>query len=317
MGNQFHSKMKNIIIFFISIFTASNSNSQNYIPFNLDSTSFWINELSTYVYDHVNSTTVYCQAKTMTYVEKDTLINSEKYSILKTFTIDISQNGGYQCNQIYPNGIISLIKEDTINHSIVQLRVNGFGPDSSFIEFDHNVGDTLFNFNNLLQFLVIDSISLENYNGINRRTLHLHNTVSLYNFKIIEGIGATNNFPSIVFQEFGYPGSKLKCYSKKGTILYGDTTVACQKLPPLPVKTVNLEKLHAIKITAFDNMVRVDNNNLIELEIHISNIYGATLFHCKFKGAEKTISLNDFNRGIYYINVTSNEHRETQIISIK
>ncbi len=304
--------MKNIIILLL-FFSVFQSKAQTYTPFNIDTSCFWLHDMYTYVYDNFNMITVHCQAETMTFVEKDTLINTEQFFVLKTFTIGISQNQGYQCDQLFPNGITSLIKEDTINHSILQLRFNGIGPDTSIIEFDHNVGDTLFMFHNVLSFIIVDSISFENYNGVTRKALYVHSSLPTYSFKIIEGIGSIYNFPSIAFMEFGYPASTLKCYSKQGKILYGDTSSPCQKKPQLPVSIPQQDKVSNFEIQPSENSIAIKNKNLLKLEVTICNIYGQTIFHDIFQESLKEIDIRSFVSGLFIISVSSEKLRQTNL----
>lgn len=298
-------------------FSCFQCKAQTYSPFNIDTSCFWLHDMYTYVFDNINMTTVHCQAETMTLVEKDTLINTEQFFVLKTFTIGISQNQGYQCNQFFPNGITSLIKEDTINHSILQLRSYGIVSDTSLIEFDQNVGDTLFMFHNVLSFIIVDSIKFENYNGVTRKTLFVHSNTPTYSFKIIEGIGSIYNFPSIAFLEFGYPSSILKCYSRQGKILYGDTSNPCQKMPSLPVSIREQNKVSNFEIQPFENYIAIKNKNLLKLEVAICNIYGQTIFHDIFQESLKEIDIKSFVSGLFIISVSSDKLRQTKLFNVK
>jgi hypothetical protein len=148
---------------------------------------------------------------------------------------------------------------------------------------------------------IIDSIVIKNYCGINRKTLFTNYTSVLYPTKWIEGIGSNRNFPLLGFGEWGIPAYTLKCFSKNGVKLYGDSMQVCikKKLYPLIMKDLSTLK---IEIYCKNNKIEINNLENKELKMELFDMMGKKVLQRNLLPFFNRIECINTN-GIYLIKI--------------
>jgi hypothetical protein len=119
--------MKNALLLLI-LFFAKQMQAQNYIPMNLDTSCFWVNDAS--FYNGFSGSPVYCNYESTSYVEKDTIINGLHYfKIISYLSTHLSANPSWainECNFIDKTNRVSFMREDTILKKKLYIRLLSF-----------------------------------------------------------------------------------------------------------------------------------------------------------------------------------------------
>lgn len=292
----------NLIILFFLFFTIK-SFAQNYIPMKLDTSCYWVNSFITN--DHAKWIPQECNREIITFVEKDTFINNKMYFKLNNYISEInystelsnSNNSNY-CNDVLRLGAIDFIREDTVLKTMFAYSLST-QTEKQLLKFDYQLGDTVdigylyFNPN-------VDSIKYINYNGVIRKTIY----APLYNsYEIIEGIGASRNFPPSSYHYLYLPDYTLKCYSKGGQTLYGDISQPCLKKPAIAVSTKDVLK-NNFTINYSNNSFYIDNPNNEKLKITLLDLMGKILISATTNSAYSQSKIsNAISSGIYILHV--------------
>ena len=270
---------------------------------NLDTSCYWVNRF--YTYDHAKWIPQMCEREITTFVEKDTIINNKMYFKLNNYISDINYatemdntNNSNYCNDVLRWGAIDFIREDTVLKTIFAYNLST-QTEKELLKFDYQLGDTV-DIGYLYSNPIVDSIIYLNYNGIIRKTIY----APLYDtYEIIEGIGASKNFPPSSYHYLYLPDYTLKCYSKGGQILYGDTLQPCIKKPAIAVTTKDVFK-NNFTLNYTNNSFQINNPNNENLKIELFDLIGNKLFSEKtnFVYYQSKIS-NSISSGIYILHV--------------
>lgn len=303
--------MKTLWTLLFFIFFSGKIFSQAYVPLNLDTSCVWVHDFS--YYEGFNGVFT-CNCELTTYVEKDTLINGFTYFKLKTYATSNSSSFPSEkineCNWKLQTKY-TFIREDTLLKKIFKLAY-----DTVAVDFGLQINDTVNVFcTNGASTPVIDSVTIENFNGINR--LCKWTTTSLMNpYRIIEGIGAEMNFPLRVFGEFCIPAYYLKCYKKNGITLYPNNPIdSCIKGPFVPVG-IKENYVQNLEVIFANNGLKVENPKNEMLKITIFDMLGQVIYIEKFNESHFSKPIDCMaTTGIYILRVDSkNETMSRKIV---
>ncbi len=310
--------MKPKFLLIVFLFLSLKSFSQNYIPMNLDTSCYWVNDF--HYYDGFSGSPFSCTGETTSYVEKDSLINNTNYKKVITysssdFTSSINTiQMKFQCYSKAPKNISIFLREDTIQKKIFYLVDFLSGQELELLDFGLNIGDSVHSTASMSP--IVDSLSIVNFNGINRNVIFsTAGIVGLYS--IIEGVGASYNFPLGGYGEWLMPIFALKCYSKGGQILYGDTSQPCLKRPAIAVSTKDVFK-NNFTLTYSNNSFQINNPNNEKLNIVLLDLTGNKII------SETTNSIyyqskiaNSISTGIYFLQVGNEKGRVVKKIIVE
>jgi hypothetical protein len=248
-----------------------------YIPLNLDTSCFWV---SGYDFRDGSFPGYVCRGERVSAVTGDTTIGARKYSKILTYTsVRDSVNTNYECSSMQ-GAFTSLIHEDTVAKKVYDSYGN------TIAEFNRNGGDTIWAGSNYIgragRIAVIDSITFQNIGGTTRKlewaTLPAPSASHSYNYVAMEGIGATRNFPIVLYGEWGIPTYWTKCYSKGGQMLYADSaTSSCIRKPPLKVGVPNTQKVERAAFTVQGQSLLITDSRLLPVTVQIIDMTGRLL----------------------------------------
>lgn len=240
-----------------------------YEPLNLDTTSFWVLAYDYYDGDFGGSG---CRAELVSYVSGDSTIGTRRYSKVLTYVSEIGYNNHPSC-WMGKSGeaSLSLIYEDTAAKKVYNLRGDVIA------EFNRNVGDSILVGSRLA---VIDSVTSDSIGGMVRRTqwARFARVQASINYRLIEGIGASRNFPFAGYGEWGIPVYTLKCYSKGGKTLYtDDRSSTCIKRPPARVSVKNTPRLKRAAFVVQERQFRIADTRLLPVTVQVIDMAGRLL----------------------------------------
>lgn len=273
----------------------ANGQAYSYKPFEIDTSCYWVNNFFYYY----GSPFTECRAEKTTVVEKDTLIGPYVFYKLRTYTSEIySSTPQLACEYFYmQNDIIQYIREDTSARAILDNQNN------ILLDFNGNIGDTI-NMGVASINPIIDSITINNFNGTNRKIRWCHWGINNGPFETIEGVGATYNFPPRGYGEWGTPCYNLICYSKQGIKQYpNDSTTLCFKKPPVPVSVENIH-IKNLKYKLYNKQLRIESQQF-PVMISITDLMGHILL-LKTLDNSSNIDLSFLSASIYILRIKSN-----------
>jgi hypothetical protein len=309
-----HSMKK--CFWFLMLFFSKQLYAQSYIPLHLDTSCFWVNDAR--FYSGNSGSSVYCNFEVTSFVQKDTMVNGKQYhKILSYASSPLSADPNWaiaSCNTVFKRFQVSFIREDSAQQKIFLLDFSISASIEKEINFLKNSGDSITMVQNGAKGL-IDSIAVVNYNGINRKTLFGFYTSNLYQTKWIEGIGSNRNFPLIGFGEWGIPAYILKCYSKGGLTLYGDSLQPCIKKTMDALVINDVAKLN-VNISCNKNFITINNTENKQLQMQLFDVMGHRLMNQTIASNLSKIECNCSN-GIYFIKVFDQAKVVTQKIIIE
>ena|GEM_PF-4500480 len=266
------------------------------------------------------------------YVEKDTIVNSKIYHLIKgynTTMVSYGFSGAYNAaahtyNCYRPK--IILIREDTLTKKIYTLWGSG---EKTLLDFNLNLGDSL-NYippdTSSYSKFPVDSIGFNPYMGILRR-IQFGNygqaPSSTNSYFTIEGIGATLNFPDARTGEWGIPVFTLRAFIKNKNVLYKDSQFpidSCYRKPRVsscwPSSTFNVET-GTFHSNFNQNTLNITNPMNKKLRITILNLQGQPIFNLQSKQQQIQHRIENVGTGIYILSVQSIKGMRTKKIFIQ
>lgn len=300
--------MKKLVPLFILLIAPLFSKAQTYqyIPMDLDTSSFWVLE---YSWGGAGS----FQGERVCAVVGDTIISGDRYSKVHCYT-----SNGLYFSSIHSFGLKTeqdyLVNEDT---SLRRVYING---GIGLIDYSLALGDTLnvYGVNDPFN-LPIDSIKFEQYQGsIIRRSQYSSHLFSTP-FKTIEGVGTSHSFPESAFGEWGIPIVKCKCYSKGGVVQYlnGMTVDSCYRKKrqiPIPSGIIDLNS-SLYNVSFAHKRLRIYNVKTRELNIILRSATGDIVFRTKIRN-DWSSDLS-YPTGIYILSIQSSKGIENRKIFIR
>ncbi|MCC7028827.1 MAG: T9SS type A sorting domain-containing protein [Chitinophagaceae bacterium] len=282
-----------LLVLFISV----KSFSQNaYTPINFDTSCYWVNELNIYLGGTI------CAGTLMTYIEKDTIINSLQY--FRMTTVAASSDVGGNCVKGYNQSVF--VREDTSQRKIFKYISGNI--EETLLDFNLNTGDTIEIGIGRFQ---IDSVSIDTIYNIPRRRQWYHEILG-GTYSTIEGIGNTMNFPYTGYGEWDTPYFKLLCFGKNGTTYYGQNS--CMKLAPLSITDASADKLF---VQVAENILTVETKDETSV-MTIYNILGNPLYSEKIHSDHYTKDLSaDLHKGFYVICVSGRNGKTVLKVVVK
>ena len=223
--------MKKLVTIFAMILSGFYAKSQSSSFINIDTSCVWVHDLD--YYDGFDGFPFTCNGEVTTYVEKDTFFNNKIwYKLVMYPSTDAISNFytmNWKCYGIAKQ-YVRFIHEDTINKIVYSAQ---FGGDSLLLQYDLMLGDTV---KSHPGNRIIDSITVENFNGISRTCKWSFISIIGQSKRIIDGIGPESNFPISYFGVWDRPSYYFKCFKKNGVTLYPNNPLdSCIKKPLVPV----------------------------------------------------------------------------------
>jgi hypothetical protein len=268
--------------------------SQAYTPMNFDTSCYWVNSYDVYYGGPV------CEGNLITYIEKDTIINSTTYFKMSTYFIHQNTGGSCPLYLHYIPGFL-YIRDDTTLRQV--LAYNGANPETVLIDFGLDSGD-VFNIGN--QTFTVDSTdTFFNY----PRIQYFSNLGGFANGYTIEGMGRTINFPYTGYGEWGVPYFRLTCYSKNGITLFGDPP--CPRYWPLDL---NNSTKNNLSLHFYDNILTL--NNIMEPStISVYSLLGNEVFTEKTDDNHYSKDLSSVLQNGFYI-VTVHDKKNKSVLKV-
>jgi hypothetical protein len=284
---------------------------------NLDTSCFWVNNF--YYYQGFSGGPFSCSGETTSYVEKDSIINNIEYKKIVTYSSsDFSSSVNtfqmiFQCYSIAPKHFSTFFREDTFQKKIFRIIDFTSGQEELLSDFNLQIGDTLKYLGNFNP--IVDSIGTENFNGVLRKVIY--STINSNTYKLIEGVGGNINFPLLGYGEWGIPIHTLKCYSKGGQIIYGDTSQPSLKKPAIAVSTKDIFK-NSFTLNYSNNSFQINNPNNEKLKIVLLDLMGNKII------SETTNSIyyqskiaHSISTGIYFLQVGNEKGSVVKKIAVE
>lgn len=220
--------MKTLItIILCSLSSISFIRAQNYVPFP-EQNAVWSNFIN---YEGQSQKgDGYCYNSNI-YTNGDTIINGKKYTKLLEEKINFLHLSNHCLRHpdsskpvVWSN--FGFLRNDTANKK-VYFRKWGWTMDTLLYTFDLSVGDTLpktfinqvFDKHEIFRGLIVDSISVESYGGVNRRVFYLNRWDTL-----VEGIGSLHG----MFRYKYRTDHQLNCLTVNNQLIYGSSGANCQ-----------------------------------------------------------------------------------------
>lgn len=249
-----------------------NAQTYTYKPIGFDTSCYWLSEYYYY------SDGQYCKGEKLSMVAKDTLIGTHRFSEIITYGTAFTSTNmpPFFCYGELNAVSISYLREDTAARKIY----NSAG--AVVLDYKLTTGDTM-KIPGRFQVvpLIIDSISIQNINGIDRRlqwgqTQSFSGSSGLYH--TIEGIGANYNFPEIMYGEWLIPTYKLRCYSKGAQTLFTDGSITnCPKKPRVPLSVANTPVLSQQTLAVVGQELKVLDAKQLPLQVQVYDLLGRQL----------------------------------------
>jgi hypothetical protein len=278
--------MKNrLLLFLLIIFSRELIIAQTYTPFHLDIGTSWV----TQGYNSSGTgTTGYLDVKST--VVSDTVISSFHYYIITS----IRKHSGF--NMItYKLPDTTFLRNDTANKKVYAYINNS---DSLIYDFDKQIGDTLFptlpgNFS-----VVVDTIGMITYYGIQYK-FYGQKPITTDQI-LIEGLGTKFGFVLHAYSPGFESGYFTKCIKYQGQALYGDSSNTCD------VITGVLEYSNQDNILIYPNPSKdylqfnipfVSNN----VNVSVYSIIGSLLGTYNKINLNSRIDISPLDKGTYII----------------
>lgn len=302
--------MRKIFCLVLSAFGFTFSKAQTSPYIHLDTSCVWIHDLD--YYDGFDSFPFTCNGEVTTYVEKDTIMINKKWFKLITYpssdAISNFSTMNWKCYGIAKE-FVSYVHEDTINNIVYDAS---FGGDSLLIQYNLVQGDTIKSYPGNR---IIDSITVEIFNGVARACKWSYVTILGQSTRIIEGIGPETNFPIQYFGEWAKPAYYLKCFKKNGITLYPNNPIdSCIKKPIIPLNI--LEEHSDVGVQFYHNQLSI-KGEFLPISYSIFDMSGRKILEeqiREFKFARNLQSI--LPTGIYILHVQTKKEKLTQKISI-
>ncbi len=301
------------IFIFICASLFSQAQSYQYIPLDLDTSSFWIQKY--HYYSGNSGSPIQINGEVVQYVEKDTIINTKTYHKVRGYnTTYIPLMGSLAFNTAADkyncyNPIIYLY-DDTVNQKVLSWYPSN---DVSLLNYNLSIGDSL-NYlppsTSTYAKFPVDSTSIKTYFGVSRKTMFGTMTFGNTLYWTIEGVGASVNFPDVGSGEWGTPLFSLSAYLKNDTVLYKDqnfSSDSCYKKQRgnsacAPLSISEKEVIRSL-VTYSNNKLNIERVNM-QLDISLISMHGNVLLKERSIGRYSK-DLSYFPAGIYILSIQS------------
>jgi hypothetical protein len=259
-------RLFNLLIVCLLMAGSTNAQTYTYKPMGFDTSCFWASEY--YFYDGG----YYCRGERLSMVAGDTVIGGNRFYQILTYTTAFTGTSDAFPQFCYAElnaSAVQYLREDTIARKVY----NNAG--AVVLDFNLAIGDTMIRNTNSRMPIRLDSISIINVNGVDRRFQWGHGMAAGFPYQSIEGVGANYNFPVSKFGEWDIPTYRLRCFSKGGQTLYSNGSLpACTKKPPVTVSVAKAPVLQPSSIAVGDNELRVIDAHLLPVQADIYDMLG-------------------------------------------
>lgn len=303
---------KNIIVIIVILFSGKICSAQlgTYLPINYNPSTYWNMNYTVY-----SGGSADCHAEQTFEVKSDTFINSKQYWKIKNY-FNYFWSGSTGICPLYFNSYQNsyfYLREDSIQRKVYQLDMDSL-KEIELINFGLMQNDTL-NLANKMKFK-IDTITIENINGVNRRCQYFTNFFTQY--KTIEGIGCSINFPLSGYGEWATPVFNLQCFNNYGNNLFVDNNYSkpCDKYPQIFLSTNDFIK-QKVELDQLEKSLILKNINNLKLDIKLYSIEGKELKHISSQEKFYSIDLSSLIEGIYIIQINSYDFQLNKKINVK
>jgi len=291
-----------IIILLLCCYTQNAIGQNSYIPLNLNNTCYWINHYTRY--DPI----LVCEGDILTYVEKDTIINSLTYHLLRSKILD--ETIACTNNQINFKNTTIYLREDTIQKKLYRLYD---GPlfEIPYIDYNLSVSDVI---QGCIPYSIIDSINYTTVNNVVRKS-QWFNVPTIGISRTIEGIGSTISFPFCMNNTgMGYTVFELKCYKKDGQLLYSkNVNDTCYTSFPVNILP---QQENQIVVSFFQNTLSISNVKS-SINVSVYSMTGKKIFNAVNLTSDTKINLtNNLASGLYTVIINDGKKQSVQKIII-
>lgn len=305
--------MKKLIPLILIAFAPLFLKAQAYTPLNLDNSSFWVHDY--YYYTGVGGSGKSASARIISYVEKDTVIQTRTYSKVKSYISKPFQNT-VSTNGWGPWELVNFIREDVLAKKVFYYDIQN-NRDSLYLDFNLQVNDTV----NIHAYpkstnhpftYIVDSVQIKNqYTRPLKTTFWQHQDANNWETnELIEGVGMKFQFPfNVGGGEWNAPGFRCLCYTKKDTIeylgSYDQWTLfpvdSCYKQAPYVFRPIATEDFQDETISSYvyGNTLIVNNINRQSITIKLVNLQGKVMFIDEKYENDIRIDLSAYPAGIY------------------
>ena len=310
--------MKKLIPLILIAFTPLFSQGQayQYIPMDLDNSSFWVMDYWWGGQQNFSGERV-CQ------IVGDTSIFNKLYKKCNCYTskgrmqTTALGNGALEFDRDY------LLYEDTSLKKVLIYR-NSINQKVGELEFERNVGDSsnmYLNNSTLNQTHFIDSVKYDSYVGSIVRRTNYSNHQFGGEFRAIEGVGASHSFPEGHIGEWGIAMATCRCYSKGGNVQYLNGIIAdsCYKKASQILRPASSNSLKEKKwqFVFSNNILYLSKEQLEEVNLRLISMNGVVVYSEVIQELNYQKSFTDLPNGIYILSLQSSKEIENRKILIR
>jgi hypothetical protein len=213
--------------FYHFVFLFFEAKAQTYTPLHLDVGTSWLVSTGLFTYPGFKT-------KTIKYTSvKDTIMKEFTYYKFESIYFEENKDMQFGFTTYNEGNLVPFyLRNDTIKKTV--YAYNGNLQDHLIYDFYKSVGDPFYLNGGITigSNYKIDSVNVENINGINRTVLKKKDSITSsvsYRFsRLIEGIGSEQGFIHYTIEEDQFEFSiRTLCVKYNGQTLYGDTSAWC------------------------------------------------------------------------------------------
>lgn len=241
------------------------------------------------------------------YLNGDTIYNGAKWS-------KVYYRGTYQYYDQFQAGINGILRNDTTNKIIYYKRFGVVDNDSILYNFTLNLGDTIpdnwytIDYDYIGEYFYIYDIDTILINNAYRRVFYLKDNTAVLNEILIEGIGSSQGFNTILQVPFE-DDVVLSCFSQNDTTLWPNIIYEpCEFISSINEAGIPDENAILITPNPFTDKIVVHRTSGIIWQhptVQVINILGQTLLEMKFQ-SDMEITTSQFPNGFYIVIVYDN-----------
>ena len=245
------------------------------------------------------------------FYDGDTTISGTNYSIISSYPIESVVVNPY-CSPYYVDNtnkqFVTYINEDTVNQR-VYIYGHSFA-DTLLYDFSLNTGDTLFSEylaqGNSVPYFIIDTTGIVQLADSTFRKI-LYVTTSTGQEHFIEGIGGSQG-PFTQLMRAIHAFNLMVCHSDNNVYLWGynsgvGSNNSCYGLVGLDENSI----LKMVKVypNPASGLIFIENRSQQPLQFELYDQLGKLVLQTKVTGANESISIEHYDPGLYYYNISS------------
>lgn len=196
---------------------------------------------------------------------------------------------------------------------------------------NYNAGDDFlyYGYNSYIPFIVcsVSNVSIVNVGGINAKVAFT-NTNFIDGGSAVEGVGNLTGTCATaqIFDISSTSDERIHCYSKQGqvTSFFNNYTlganyvffVNCDSFPVANRQGLDSQVFTKNEIQIYPNptknIINIElNRDVRETMVKVIDVQGRILQDVFFNGSKISLDLKDYNKGVYFVNITNSEMQQT------